>query len=108
MLFLLVGAAYAYNIGANAVAIGLLNENTHLFPDQTADFIDKAEKTISICMGRRIKVVAPLMSFYKKDVIRMAKKYELTETYSCHSGQEKSCGICISCREILFAKKEEE
>ena len=35
LLFLLAGCAYAYQVNANAVAIGLLSEEAHLFPDQT-------------------------------------------------------------------------
>src|SRR6266849_3483305 len=35
LLFLLLGGAYAYEVGANAVTIGLLSEATSLFPDQT-------------------------------------------------------------------------
>lgn len=107
MLFLLAGSAYAYNVGANAVSIGLLNEEVHIFPDQTSAFLDEAQKLISMCMGKQIKIVAPLMLFFKIDVIEMAKKFELNETYSCHSGNENPCGICISCREILSVKKEE-
>jgi 7-cyano-7-deazaguanine synthase len=107
MLFLLAGSAYAHNMNANAVSIGLLNEKTHLFPDQTSGFISQIEKSISMCMGIKINIIAPLMSFYKIDVIRLANKFNLTETYSCHSGNEKPCGICISSREILSAKKKE-
>lgn len=107
MLFVLAGSAYAYQVGANGVAIGLLNDATHLFPDQTTEFINQAEIIISTCMGRSIKVIAPLMSLYKADVIRMAKNYKLAGTYSCHSGLESPCGICISCREIISAEKME-
>jgi len=38
MMFLLIGGAYAYQVGAAAVAIGLLNEASSIFPDQTKDF----------------------------------------------------------------------
>jgi len=103
MLFLLAGYAYAYHMDANAVAIGLLNEETHLFPDQTMQFVNQAESTLSLCTGRSIKILTPLMSFYKSDIIRLAKRYGLTGTYSCHRGSEKHCGICVSCREKFSA-----
>jgi 7-cyano-7-deazaguanine synthase len=103
LLFLLAGSAYAYQKRVNAVSIGLLNEDSHLFPDQTKAFLEKAEEVISLTLDLKIKIIAPLMSFHKRDVIELAVKYGINETYSCHSGQDKPCGKCISCKEILSA-----
>lgn len=108
LLFLLSGAAYAYQVDANAVAIGILNEETHLFPDQTGQFLIQTEAMLSLCMGRKIRIVAPLMQFYKSDVLRLAKRYGLTGTYSCHSGFDEPCGLCVSCKELLLAQMKEE
>lgn len=108
LLFLLAGGAYAYQTNANAVAIGLLNEETHLFPDQTRQFLIQAEAMISFCMGRTIRIIAPLLSFYKSDVIRLAQQYGLIGTYSCHSGLDDPCGVCVSCKELLSAQRKEE
>jgi len=108
LLFLLAGAAYAYQVDASAVAIGLLNEETHLFPDQTAQFLIQAEAMLSLCMGRNIQVIAPLMKFYKSDVLGLAKRYGLTGTYSCHSGLDEPCGVCVSCKELFSAQRKEE
>jgi 7-cyano-7-deazaguanine synthase len=103
LLFLLAGAAYAYQTGSNSVAIGLLSEESHLFPDQTSEFLEKAEELLSLSMGRRIGIVAPLMRFAKLDIIELAKEKGITGTYSCHVGAETPCGICVSCLEIKNA-----
>lgn len=108
LLFLLAGAAYAYQVNVSAVAIGLLNEETHLFPDQTAQFLIQAEAMLSLCMGRNIQVIVPLMKFYKSDVLGLAKRYGLTGTYSCHSGLDEPCGVCVSCKELFSAQRKEE
>ena len=108
LLFLLAGAAYANQVDASAVAIGLLNEKNHLFPDQTRNFLIQAEAILSLCMGENIRIIAPLMEFYKSDVLRLAKRYGLTGTYSCHSGLAEPCGICVSCKEQFSAQKKEE
>ena len=108
LLFLLAGAAYAYQVNASAVAIGLLNEKTHLFPDQTAQFLIQAQAMLSLCMDRNIQVIAPLMEFYKSDVLGLAKRYGLTGTYSCHSGLDEPCGVCVSCKELFSAQRKEE
>jgi 7-cyano-7-deazaguanine synthase len=102
LLFLLLGAAHAYQVGANGVAIGLLNENTSLFPDQTSKFILMAQGMLSECMGRSIKVVTPLSEFSKHDVVHFARKRNIKGTYSCHMGGQVPCGRCISCREFYF------
>lgn len=102
MLFLLVAAAHAYQMNADAVAIGLLHESTSLFPDQTSGFLAEAEALISRCMGRPIKVLAPLSSFFKKDVVALAAEKGIQGTYSCHVGDEEPCGVCIACREFNF------
>ncbi len=102
LLFLLLGGAYAYQVGANAVAIGLLTERTSLFPDQTSRFAANAESLLSECLGRELGVVMPLKEFTKSDVVRVAGEKKIHGTYSCHSGNESPCGKCISCREFQF------
>jgi len=100
LLFLLLGAAYAYEVQASAVSIGLLSERTSLFPDQTSHFILGAESLLSECIGRPVKVLTPLMDFTKRDVVEMARKKKISGTYSCHVGGPRPCGKCISCREF--------
>ncbi len=100
LLFLVVGAAYAFQVGANAVSIGILSEEFSLFPDQTQAFIGKAEDTIHTALGRHIKVSAPLSAFSKADVVALAREKEISGTYSCHQGSLTPCGMCISCLEF--------
>ena len=102
LLFLLTAAAYAYQVGADAVSIGLLHESTALFPDQTPAFLDDAENLISRCMGKNIKVLAPLAAFHKVDVVALARNKGIQNTYSCHLGGEIACGECIACNEYKF------
>ena len=104
MLFLLIAAAYAYQVDADAVSIGLLSESTSLFPDQTAAFLHDAEEMLSRCMGKRIKVLAPLADFHKADVVELAKQKGIQNSYSCHMGGEEACGSCIACNEYKFGE----
>ena len=100
-LFLTVAAAYAYDVGASAVAIGLLSESSSLFPDQSSAFLSEAETFLSRALGVTINVVAPLMSLTKADVVAIAKKKSIAKTYSCHAGGEVPCGECVACREYI-------
>jgi len=105
LLFLLCGAAYAYRVRAEGVAIGLLNPENRLFPDQTDDFLRKAEDVIETAMGRRFRVLAPLIEFTKADVLALAAARGLHDTYSCHAGTSEPCGKCVACIEIARAKE---
>lgn len=101
LLFLTLGAAFALQVGASAVAIGLLSERFSLFPDQTGNFVEDAEKAIVSALGRPIGVITPLSDFSKADVIQLAKEKGIQNTYSCHAGTIVPCGKCISCLETL-------
>jgi 7-cyano-7-deazaguanine synthase len=105
LLLLLCGAAYAYSIHADGVAIGLLNPKNSLFPDQTLDFITKAEDMIETTMKKRISVIVPLIEFAKADVLSLAAARGLRDTYSCHAGGDEPCGRCVACIEIEKAKE---
>lgn len=103
LLFLLVGAAYAFSLGQEKVAIGLLSEKTHIFGDQTEGFIVNTNFALNSALEKNMILLTPLINFTKSDTVKLAKHYliPLDKTYSCHSGKAKYCGHCISCKEII-------
>lgn len=101
VMFVTLGAAYAFQCGATSVGIGLLDEAFSLFPDQTRGFLSDAETLLSRSLAKCIALVAPLMSFSKADVLAIAQAKGITGTYSCHAGTEIPCGICVACREYI-------
>jgi len=103
LLFLLAGSAYAYQNNCSAVAIGLLSDESSIFPDQTEEFVKYSQIVINTAMGREIRIIAPLMSFTKNDVIELARSKGIRGTYSCHAGTAEPCGECVSCIERLNA-----
>lgn len=106
LMFLLMGSAYAYQLGVSSVAIGLLAEKFSLFSDQRPPFLAQAEIAIAAAMGRQIKVLTPLIEFGKADVVRLADAKGVTGTYSCHTGNSEPCGRCIACLEFQFDEGE--
>lgn len=106
LLFLLMGSAYAYQVGADVLAIGLLAEQYSLFPDQRSAFIYRAEQAIESALDRRIRLVTPLFEFSKADVIELARRKGISGTYSCHTGRSEPCGHCISCLEFNYQKED--
>lgn len=105
LLLLLCGAAYAYSVQADGVAIGLLDPEDCLFPDQTIDFLRKTEDMIETAMKKRIAMLAPLIEFTKADILSLATARGLQDTYSCHAGGNEPCGKCVACIEIANAKE---
>lgn len=105
LLLVLAGAAHAFKVLANGVAIGLLDPAEHLFPDQTREFAEACEEMIETAMGKRIRVLTPLIEFSKSDVLAMAHARGLNDTYSCHAGGDAPCGGCVACVEITNAER---
>jgi len=101
LLFLVAAASVAFSRGAAGVVIGLLDESSAIYPDQTASFVQAAERAIEAALGSRIKILTPLITVSKGAVMQLAQARGISETYSCHLGQEEPCGECIACREIL-------
>ena len=101
-MLLLIASSFAIQNNCNAVSIGLLDERTVLFPDQTDDFLISAENTISKALGTKVEIITPLRDFTKQDVIDMAKEKGVINTYSCHAGGNEPCGNCISCQEFII------
>ena len=105
LLFAVAGAAHAFTLGADSIALGLLDPANHLFPDQTKRFVEKCEKMIEIAMGTRIAVLTPLIEFSKSDVLVMARARGVQNAYSCHAGGDTFCGVCVACVEIANAEE---
>jgi len=100
LLLLLSAASFAVKNDCNVIAMGLLNQNTAIFPDQTDDFLFSAEYTIEKALGKKIEIITPLRQFYKRDVVELAKSKNIHTYYSCHKGDDTPCGKCISCKEF--------
>jgi len=105
MLFLTVAAGYAASIGISSVGIGLLSEETHLFPDQTSGFVSSAQNTLSLALGRDFTVFAPLLQWSKQAVVEALQARGISGTYSCHAGDSTPCGRCIACKEVSSAQE---
>lgn len=97
-LFLTLASSYAAVVKADSLAIGLLNEETAIFPDQSDIFLEKANEAINEALFNNLRVVTPLRDFYKQDVVTLAKNKNITQYYSCHTGGNV-CGECIACKE---------
>ena len=99
LLFVVLGASLAYTKAIPNIALGLLAEETTIFPDQSERFLSSAEQVLQESLGTRIKIHTPLRDMTKQDVVKIARLRYITGSYSCHAGTELPCGKCIACLE---------
>lgn len=105
LLLILAGSAHAWTVRVDSVALGLLNPRDQLFPDQSKEFVQDCERAVAAALGKRIRILTPLMEFCKSDILVMARDRGLESAYSCHLGKEDPCGVCIACQELDTARE---
>jgi len=101
-IFLSIASAIAEKHAAEAIYIGVVEEDSSGYPDCRENYIGAMEKAVNL--GTRdetaIKIEMPLVHLKKSDIITKALELgvNLAHTWSCYQNSEKACGVCDSCR----------
>ncbi len=101
-IFLSIAGAVAEKEGAEAIYIGVVEEDSSGYPDCTDGFIQKLESAIN--EGTKpettIKLKTPLVHLKKEDIVKESVNLgvPLHDTWSCYKNENRACGICDSCR----------
>lgn len=101
-IFISIAAALAERVGADAIYIGVVQEDSSGYPDCTEEFIQNQIKTINIgtATKNKIQIITPLVHLSKSEIV--AKSIELNapidRTWSCYESEDEACGLCDSCR----------
>jgi len=103
-----VGAAHAEARGFSAVALGLNVEEGRDFADNTAGFLEAADRFIFIATAGKVRAEAPTVNLDKAAMIRrlIGLGYSLDSVYSCYrdsDGKARMCGTCPSCKRLKAA-----
>ena len=90
MMFLSMCCAYAETVGASEVWYGATKiDSLAGYWDAEENFVDKINEVIKLNREKFIKIVAPLITMDKKDIIeegiKLGVKFE--HTYTCYSGE---------------------
>ncbi len=104
-LFLNIAASFADAQGFTHIIIGANAEEAEIFPDNTANFIDRINAAFEFSTQKKPKVVAPLIKCYKSDIVKLAHKMPLEYVWSCYEGGQSPCGECGSCKINSLNKK---
>ncbi len=101
-IFLSIAAAVAEKEGANALFIGVVEEDSSGYPDCREEFIKNMQNAINSGTkpDTHIEIKTPLIHLKKEDIVQKAIEVgvPLELTWSCYKEEEKACGVCDSCR----------
>ncbi|GAC1625720.1 MAG: 7-cyano-7-deazaguanine synthase QueC [Candidatus Acidiferrum sp.] len=99
--FLSVAVSWAEAIGAIAIYIGAVAEDSSGYPDCRPEYYKVFQDLIRV--GTRpetaIEIVTPVIKLRKSEIIRrgITLGAPLHLTWSCYQGQDAACGACDSC-----------
>jgi 7-cyano-7-deazaguanine synthase len=105
--FLSAAVSWAEVIGATAIFIGAVAEDSSGYPDCRPEYYRAFQALIR--EGTRpetqIEIVTPVIAMRKSEIIRRGKELgaPLDLTWSCYQFEDEACGTCDSCRLRLRA-----
>ena len=101
-IFLSIAASIAEKEGAEAIFIGVVEEDSSGYPDCTESFIKHMKDAINSGTKpeTKIEIKTPLIHLKKEDIVKKAVEVgvPLELTWSCYKNEERACGVCDSCR----------
>jgi len=99
--FLSVAVSWAEAIGAGAIYIGAVAEDSSGYPDCRPEYYKAFQEVIRA--GTRpetqIEIVTPVIQLKKSEIIRrgIELRAPLHLTWSCYQSEDFACGACESC-----------
>ena len=98
---LAIATSWAEVLGANAIYVGAVEEDSSGYPDCRRSFFDVFEHTIDTGTkpGTQIKIITPLIHLSKKEIVEKGITLDapLHLTWSCYENEAVPCGKCDSC-----------
>ncbi len=109
-IFLSMAAAIAEKEEAEAIVIGVVEEDSSGYPDCRESFIEAMQRAINLGTKdeTHITIKMPLVHLKKSQIVSKALELgvPLEKTWSCYKNSHEACGMCDSCRLRLQGFKE--
>ncbi len=104
-LFLNIAACIAEGLGLGEIVVGFNAEEAMTFPDNSANFVARAEQFFELSTQRGVKVRVPTLGLHKTEIVKwgMALDVPFGEVWSCYLGGRRMCGRCESCLRSIRA-----
>ena len=98
---LAIATSWAEVLGANAIYIGAVAEDSSGYPDCRPEFYAAFEKTIDVGTKPKtcIKIVTPIIELSKAEIVQKGIELNapLELSWSCYRSEDLACGTCDSC-----------
>ncbi|MFA7361971.1 MAG: 7-cyano-7-deazaguanine synthase QueC [Candidatus Kapaibacterium sp.] len=98
---LAIAVSWAEVIGARAIFIGAVEEDSSGYPDCRKSFFNAYNEVIKFGTknSSNIKIETPIINYTKKQIVQKAVRMNvpLHLTWSCYKSGTKACGDCDSC-----------
>ena len=108
-IFLSIATAIAEKHGAEALFIGVVEEDSSGYPDCRDSYIKSMERSINLGTKEEteLEIKMPLVHMKKSEIVKksIALDVPLKDTWSCYKNEQKACGLCDSCRLRLHGFK---
>jgi 7-cyano-7-deazaguanine synthase len=99
--FLSVAVSWAEAIGAQAVYIGAVAEDSSGYPDCRPEYYKAFQELVRAGTRpeTRIEIITPVITMKKSEIIRRGVELgaPLYLTWSCYQSEDAACGACDSC-----------
>lgn len=98
-VFLNIAAAMAEAKGFESVLVGFNKEEGATFPDNTPDFLARANEAFEFSTLAKIKVISFTTDMDKQDIVQAARYLNapIDLAWPCYYGGRTLCGKCESC-----------
>ena len=101
-IFISIATALAEKHGAEALFIGVVEEDSSGYPDCRDGYIKSMEESINLGTKdeTKLKIKMPLVHMKKSEIVKKSIELNvpLEDTWSCYKNEDKACGVCDSCR----------
>jgi len=101
-IFLSIAAAVAEKHAAEALFIGVVEEDSSGYPDCRESYIEQMQKAINLGTKEEthLEIKMPLVALKKSQIVQKAVELgvPLADTWSCYQSEDAACGVCDSCR----------
>jgi 7-cyano-7-deazaguanine synthase len=98
---LAIAVSWAEVIGAGAIYIGAVSEDSSGYPDCRPEFYEAFQKTIDAGTrpDTRIEIRTPIIHLSKAEIVKKGVELgaPLDLTWSCYRSEDLACGTCDSC-----------
>lgn len=98
--FLSAAVSWAEVIGAKAIFIGAVEQDSSGYPDCRPAYYAAFQQAIETgTRDGKIQIHTPLIHMKKSEIVRLGLELNAPFhlTWSCYSGQDRACGVCDSC-----------